>query len=266
MGDQEYTAQNNERMNMLKKRLFILAAYILVSAILLAYVSYGQFKITRKGDTTLPAAEGFYATISLRENEDADATVLTSELLSGLLPGDNAMTFATDDIANRKLTLTVTPSEAIAGEDGTTTTYTSTLDLQYAIRIYSDRSIPLQFVLVDPTDSTKKYVSSYEDGVYKFYNESEKETVKITSWREKETDYYKADTASGEVLFNLPANNAATQTCLLYVGWDTMKDTGNKYRKEVDVLKIGAQITAKSGPDNPAPAQPMLPYTPESTT
>ena len=248
-------------LDILRKRLFIAAAYLLVVTGLLAYVTYGQYRIKISANVNMPTAATFEASIVLSPNEeegrgwaeedkDTDSHQL---LLAGLMPSDDAMEYAKKEDANHHIELKVRNwyEEKSDGNDETPgTKVIAGVPLEYHIRINGTGCLPLEFVLVDE-DGNKYQSKATTDGAkqrsYKFYLASE-EGDKVTL-------------SETEALFKIGKNKAGAldeveKTMHIYVGWQSESDASSQsmaikdfdsgaYRKEVERLEIRTVLTGE---------------------
>lgn len=217
----------NAKLEQLKKKLFVLGGYLLVTAALLVYVSYSQYRITVNGTVEMPPAYNVQAALGLNQAISSQgALYFDSAFLNDIAPGSNAETFASNNDDDHKITLTVTNTDSTAEGSGDI----SPLDLTYRIYIKTGGRIPLKFITFDDDDN--KYIATaYTDG-------SQDELIYT----------FKKDGTGDEPLFNLSGAAFSTHTNEIFVGWDNSKTEYEdaRFRKEVDELLIVAELVAKS--------------------
>ena len=199
-----------------KKKLFVAAAYLLVAALLLVFVSYGQYKIKINADLMYKAAT-MQAQISLAHSFDNHSAAVGG-WLADLQPGDKASEACTAGDANRKIGVTISNHADATGEQ-------TEVDMKYTLRITSAGRLPLEFVL---KDGTTTYTSVKSGSEYKF-----------------------VDGSGNEAEFSIGHSGDIDQNYEIYVGWDNTSSelTDASYRKEVDVLEIRADVRNDSEPD-----------------
>lgn len=243
----------------MRKKLFVAAAYLLVSAALLVLVSYGQFKIRIVGELDMPQAAVMQAQIDLAQSIENHGTGL-DQFLIDLLPDDSASQFRTyaqegEDSAyyqtavRHRIDVKIynTAAKTNAGGEGEqvqTVTESAETDMRYTLRIYSENRLPMQFVLVDHQNGDKDYLSKKIDGVYYFYDYTS-ETV----------DGVETRTETNELVFDLGADPSGTfNSYTIYAGWDNTGLNADEihalndmsFRKEVELLELRADVVNKA--------------------
>ena len=252
------TAEDKSTIAALRRRLFILAAYVVVTAALLVYVSYSNFKLMRTATVQFPETEFMAATLTLTPNiqdgKDGEYAAETnmSAVLADLAPGDVVTKLAQDEDVNHRLTLTVKSfeQEEDNGGGGSEPEKTVTpLAMDYHLVLKSYGHLPLELLLIRDGDSvsyktqrTGSYTNTYE---YRFYLPGA-----------SEDDY------SQEAVFHFDEDEDNEHKFYIYVGWlqSPRKEAGwsdghriystsvntnenGRYRHEVDELTVKAEIT-----------------------
>lgn len=214
----------------LKKKLFVSGAMVVLSALLLIVVSFGQYRIKVSGQINMPEAAEIETSIIVEPDLTTHGDD-TEIVLTDLQPGDSAKVYASDSNINRRFKLTVTNA---------TGTNVSKVGIKYSISIETANRIPLEFYLVPASDTNSRFASKYEGngntGIYKFYDNNYEKKFSIEKTNEvKSCEYY------------------------IYTGWDnsgsiasttnhqdsTARDkTGASYRKEVEVINVKVNVVS----------------------
>ena len=237
-------SSGESRLAALRKRLFVLAGYVIVMAALLLYVSYGNYRIKMTATLEFPQVSQMRATISLTPNiEDTRTQSEALNYVTDLMPGDDAASFASDETDEaHRMTLTV---NNYTTEDGTDVP--SAMPMDYSLVIDGHGDLNLQFVLVDGDGNTctSRSSGSYQDMEYRFYESDEEDAAEVT--------------------FHFDADTPQSHTYYIYIGWNNGTRTtktalvdgayrnvstssartreDNHYRKEVEDLTIRAELT-----------------------
>lgn len=266
----DWTNEDIQKYASLKKKLFILAGYVLAAALLLIYVTYGQYRITIQATVVTPEAAVFSGNIKLEINESTGIVNSSaySQFLSGLIPGDRAHFFATEhpNDTNHKMKLEVSnfqeqpvqtqSDEGEQTEPAVTEKLVSEADLRYTIRLYSTGFIPVEYVMV------KQPVGEEAPVYYRAVKRVIDEENRPSEGRGKTVYscyYYFVETTLDELRgtgnqdhfrkeasFRMEGGNESTHEFAIYVGWDPTNESG-EYRKEVDLMKIQVLVQSESG-------------------
>lgn len=275
----EKEAKDKSTIAALRRRLFILAAYVVVTAALLIYVSYSNYRLLRTATVQFPEATFMAATLTLTPNTaDGKNEVYAANMdavLANLAPGDNVTDLADAEDIDHRIVLTVKsfaseepdePEEPENGEEGgeEEPEHTVTpLAMDYVIKVKSFGHLPLDLMLVeeDGTSYKSQRTGSYGAYEYRFYSDS---------------------SFSEEAEFHFDKDTEAEKTFYIYVGWlqSPRKPSGwndghqtfstsvntnenGRYRREVDDLTVIAEITgANPGVDEYDEAPEALPGIP----
>lgn len=217
----------DSRKQKLKKKLFVTGAMVIVSAVLLVVVSFGQYRIKITGEIQMPEAADIQASIELvpgfiNQGEN------TEVFLTDLQPGDSAQEFASESNVNRRFKLTVSNA---------TGTNVSQVGLKYSIIITTDNRLPLDFYLVPVSDTDAGYSCKDISGSYRFYDGESEKMFTIAKGTSVVSDEYYIYTGW---------NNKGSVTVTNSMHKDTTgrKNTDAKYRKEVDVINVKVNVVS----------------------
>ena len=247
---------NNEKLSKLKKKLFTLAAYLLVSASLLVYVSYSQYKIKYEATVIMPKVytmkaglklysktgeggaeenRGLVQNLELASGTDLAETVLTTEdtvvingFLDELMPGNVAATYAsTGDADGAQHKLIIAVDNALGG---TADAEASRLGIKYSLSVSTDGILPLHFILIDKNGAEC--------------------SLKTNHTGSKTEEQYFKDADGKPVEFELPAGEYSINDHNVYVGWNNEDANGRNIElcKEIDKIVIKAHITGLRAP------------------
>ena len=215
----------------LRRKLFIIAAYLAVSAALLCLVSYGQYKVSIEGTVNMTRAASIQASIALQydldDMDDRSAgtnTVDLASFLTNLRPGDNAEEYANEYMTNGNKTghwmcFSVYNYNRFTNDD------ISSLPLAYHVRIKTNYRLPLDIYLVT-SDDAKDYHMTYVSG---------------------NREYRILTEAGEEQSFTLGNATKQSQEFYAFVGWETLdlnnmayarQKASSELRKEVEVLEL----------------------------
>jgi len=232
-----------------RKTLFMIMCYLLVCVMIVANFSLARYKKEIEADVLMPAASNFRGSMAL------DETLAYETTMTELMPGVTAQLKEENELPP-SLKFTVMNYET---EDGTTKTVSET-PLNYNIRVYGERHIPLSLVLCHGDQAYPATCKKSNDGyVYTFETKAA------------------GATEADEVVFDMTGVTEETDEFTVYVGWAeedewTRLDKNVKtaipvydshhYEKEVEHLEFRAIVRgAYIGTDTPesAPeAQPGL--------
>ena len=271
-------------LNKLKKRLFVLAGYALVTGLLFVYVSYSQYKMSMYARVRMPESLTLQAGLALSgtgtptENtsggavQTADrglhavADVSIDGFMDTLVPGNKAATYAdassTESITNNhKLVVSVNniAEPEVKDADGNVVTSAKALDigLEYTLTVKTDGMLPLEFVLKG------------DDGNYykgRSVHNGTEQAIKLTKVG---ADPNGEPDGTTEAKFIIPGGVPETKDHFIYVGWNNQDENGTDIAlcKELDRIVIQAHITGlpqERGEGSTAP-QVKLQYVYEDT-
>ena len=251
----------DEKLKALRKKLFILGAYLVIALALLVYVSYSSFRISMYGDVLLPQADGFQAGFELTENLTSGSAIVNGKFLEGLKPGDSASKKCADDESAYRIDVKVSNGAIIVREvesndpnvdpEKIETLMYSTLDLKYTLRITTSANMPLDFVLKSDLGTTYPAIiiedEDREKRVYAFVDKKASKDENLTEvgtgkkYKEAELSIERAS-----IIENNPANiHTTTNEDKVYVGWlPGSKYEKTAYQREVDLIELKADIVA----------------------
>lgn len=250
-----------------KKTLFMIMCYLLVCVMMVGNFSLARYKKEIEAEILMPQASNFQASMELSPVSESLGYKVT---MTGMMPGKTAeykYNHSTDTTnpETASMKFTVMNYASVTGTSGTTTEVSET-PLDYNIRVYGERHIPLSLVLCH------KPQGSNETEVYKSVCRKTN-TGYVYTFETKATGAVEADEAvfrSGEILADKEERQAQENDVFtLYIGWaeeDEWKalDKNVKtaidyfdsyaYAKEVEHLEIRAIVRgAYIGTDAPAP-------------
>ena len=251
----------DEKLKALRKKLFILGAYLVIALALLVYVSYSSFRISMYGDVLLPQADGFQAGFELTENLTSGSAVVVGDFLEGLRPGDSASKKCADDESAYRIDVKVSNGAIIVREvesndpnvdpEKIETLMYSTLDLKYTLRITTSANMPLDFVLKSDLGTTyPAIIIEDEDREKRVYAFVDKKAAKDKNLTEVGTGkkYKEAELSieGASIIGSNPANiHTTTNKDKVYVGWlPGSKYEKTAYQREVDLIELKADIVA----------------------
>lgn len=238
----------NSSLNQLKKKLFILAGYVLATGLLFVYVSYSQYKISMTATVYMPemysmqAGIGFTgqgADAGLQDEPTKTASAALDGFLSRLVPGNDAKTYASSGSdSSHKLIIRVDNRIAEAddqggagGNDDDDELKCGELDIKYTLKIRTDGILPLEFVLVDK-GTTYSAVTTHS-GV--------ETTVTLKDANGKEPIFYLSGGAI-DAYHDFNYNDHE-----LFIGWNNESkrdiDRDVSLCKELDKIVITADVT-----------------------
>ena len=216
-----------------KKLRFIVVCNVIILALCATFFTWARYVINLDGETYLPTAKSFTASIALGES----VGVSVDQLLPGASDETNSMTFT---ILNSKTV------EAESTELSSTTVVSETA-LEYTIHIYSTGNLPLSLTLA--TEDGSKYIGernlAVTDGLKEGYQ------YQFNTVDEDGTD------TGLEAVFELDGGTEDQETFTLYFAWGEDSDTASldnadgmssheRYQKEVEVIEIRSIIVAGS--------------------
>lgn len=260
---------DKDRLLQLKKKLFILAGYLMVTALLFVYVSYSQYKISIEATVRMPKVYTMSAGIDLSSvsggaitdrglkfgvDELADEHVAEGKteketaveikgFLDELVPGNKAETFAAKENnepgseTQHKLVVKIDNKlETEDPETGEKITTASPLDIKYTLSVQTDGVLPLHFVLYDNGTTYSALTTHTADKAV------------------QEVVFKNPDGSAKEFFISAGAIDAAKgfneNTHEIFVGWNNTS-TGNtdiELCKEVEKIVVKAKITSLPAP------------------
>ena len=257
-----------DKLLQLKKKLFILAGYLMVTALLFVYVSYSQYKISMEATVRMPKVYTMSAGIELESKTSGSAIVprnlkhgvdyladdhTTTEqaveikgFLDELMPGNKAETYAASSTESQHK-LVVKMNNKLEKEDGSVSA--SKLDIKYSLSIQTDGVLPLHFIMFAADGTTYSAVTTHTNSVQEV-------AFKDASGNIKEF-YISAGAIEAGKDFN-------EKTHEIYVGWNNDDKNGTDIAlcKEVEKIVVKAKITALPAPSPEEQALPSVILTP----
>ena len=233
---------NTDRQRQLKKRLFILAGYLFITAILLVYLSYSSYRIKIETTVLMPRTYTMSASLGIDYNESLtkeddgyqNAKALTTaavtledyNALVGLAPGKNAETYALqsgDDIKeSHKFSVTINNMDV----NGTSP---CALDLYYTLEVETAGRLPLSFVIEEDGTITGSAV------------------VDCTENEQTTSAIFVSESTHEPLVYKLEAGETLSEnTHNIYIGWndDSPRAADIDLCREVDKITIRAKIYA----------------------
>ena len=222
----------------LKKRLFIVAGYLLVATAMLVYVSYSHFRMKIEAQVYMPETYAIQASMSLDPKLSAAQSVdLDAAFLNDLNPSSDAA-----DFDSRKcITIVVSNGDTTSPE---AISSLSELDAKYTISIESSGRLPLEFLICDslePGQEKTTYTAVAFDGSY--------------SYGDGPLEFRFKDENGAEYRPVLPKGiegASAQNTHKIYVGWDQSARLKSDYapsvyenmdfRKEIDEIRVKIEL------------------------
>lgn len=228
----------NDDLAKLKKRLFIVAGYLLVATAMLVYVSYSHFRMKIEAQVYMPETYEIQASMSL---DPKLSTAQSVELGSAFLNELNPSSDAADLDSKRCITLFVSNGDTTSPE---AISSVSELDAKYTITIESSGRLPLEFLIYDSVEEGQAkttYTAVAFDGSY--------------SYGDGPLEFRFTDENGTEFRPALPqgTEGAATRNMhKIYVGWDQSARLRGDYdpsvfesmdfRKEIDEIRVKIEI------------------------
>ena len=244
-----------EKKNLLqlKKKLFILAGYLMVTALLFVYVSYSQYKITVEATVRMPKVYTMQAGIDLSsvdandvetdrglkygvdfvadDHTTTERAIEAKGFLDELVPGNKAETYASSGSGDTQHKLVVKVNNQLV-EEGVTTA--SPLGVQYTLSVETDGVLPLQFILYDNGATYSALTVHGGPQSVQFIDPSTgaAKVFTIDAGGESEDKPWRENTHE------------------IYVGWNNSDSKGTDISlcKEVEKIVVKAKITALPAP------------------
>ena len=235
--------KETSKLGQLKKKLFIVACYLLVALALLLYVTYSHYRMRIQAEVYMPETYAIEASMSLDPRlTTGESIMLNSAFLNELNPASDADAYAQNDNPHYRILLRVANADTTASEE---VTIKDEVAWTYKLTIETSGRLPLEFVVYEDDESgtPEKYTAVAYNGTY---SDSPLE--------------YKFTNAEGEELqVALPAvaepdGDIQVNVHKIYVGWDKTKQNTADYdpsvyenvefRKEVDELKLRVSLVS----------------------
>ena len=223
---QKSTDSGSVKLAAMRRKLFIIASYLVVTALLLVMVSYGQYRISMDAEMNMPSAWLIQASLALENDQRTIETGVDAvqAYLADLKPGDEPEDTNEDG----------TPIHAIQFQvrNYTNENDVTQLGLQYTVRVKYAARLPLKMILIDPDDDTVTYESVRD---------------------ERTKAYLFMDSESEEKVFTF-GTDETEKSFVILVGWDNdyvdstnLKESSwsnvtGSLEKEVDVLQVYTEI------------------------
>ena len=239
----------------LRRKLFIIAAYLVIAAAMLALVTYGQYKVSIDGTVNMTRAASVQASILLEydlddmdeRSEQSDETETQSgtqdqsagtntvdlaSFLTNLRPGDDAKKYAEDYVGSDSLKTGHWMRFNVYNYNYYNNDDVTSMPLSYHVRIKANYRLPLDIYLVTNDDDTKDvyYHMTYVPG--------EREYRILTETEEEQS-------------FTLRSATKQSQEFYAFVGWEPMdlndlevarQKASADLRKEVEVLELSVVL------------------------
>ena len=238
----------------LRRKLFIIAAYLVIAAAMLALVTYGQYKVSIDGTVNMTRAASVQASILLEydlddmdeRSEQSDETETQSgtqdqsagtntvdlaSFLTNLRPGDDAKKYAEDYVGSDSLKTGHWMRFNVYNYNYYNNDDVTSMPLSYHVRIKANYRLPLDIYLVTSDNGGKtRYHMTYvqDEGEYRLLDSTGAEERSFTFGTETESREFYA-----------------------FVGWEPMdlndlevarQKASADLRKEVEVLQLSVVL------------------------
>ena len=238
----------------LRRKLFIIAAYLVIAAAMLALVTYGQYKVSIDGTVNMTRAASVQASILLEydlddmdeRSEQSDETETQSgtqdqsagtntvdlaSFLTNLRPGDDAKKYAEDYVQSDSLKTGHWMRFNVYNYNYYNNDDVTSMPLSYHVRIKANYRLPLDIYLVTSDNGGKtRYHMTYvqDEGEYRLLDSTGAEERSFTFGTETESREFYA-----------------------FVGWEPMdlndlevarQKASADLRKEVEVLQLSVVL------------------------
>lgn len=207
-------------MKELKKKLFITSCYLVVSILLLLYVSYSQYRINIEAIVIMPRVQSMNCAINLSTSSGTAIGLVNEPIaklygfLDTLAPGSSASKYCEEDDQNHKIVVTINSTTDTA------------IGIDYTLSVITDGVLPLEFILKD------------DSGEY---------SVKSVTGKSQELIF--VDTMQRPILYTLTKDAVCNNKHYIYVGWNTDDPDGQDISlcKEVEKICIKAKVVGQPG-------------------